>query len=65
MAPCASFPQPEKADCSSGRTADQTLGQEDARGRRLSADVVDERRRRKVRGEVYNMALVLDYVILG
>lgn len=65
MAPCASLPQPEKADCSSGKTSDQTLGQEDARGRRLSADVVDERRRREARAEVYNIVLMLDYVILG
>ena len=59
MAPCASRPQPEKADWSSGRASDQTLGQEDARGRRLSAEVVDERRRRDVRAEVYILMSML------
>jgi hypothetical protein len=53
MAPWASRPQPEKAVWSSGRTSDQTFGQEDVRGRTEKADVVVERRSMEVRAEVY------------
>jgi hypothetical protein len=54
MAPWASRPQPEKAVWSSGRTVDQMDGQEELRGRRLRAEVVVERRRRRDgRVEVY------------
>ena len=45
MAPCASRPQPSNAVCSSGRTVDQTSGQESVRGKRLSADVEEARTR--------------------
>lgn len=51
MAPCASRPHPAKDFCSSGRTFDQTLGQEASRGARSSADVVDERRSKEVTAE--------------
>lgn len=64
MAPCASCPQPAKALLSSGRASDQTFGQDDARGGKLKADVVDRRRSEDVSAERYILRLMSMFVSL-